>query len=376
MTANKYLKPMLDVGSPRVFNCNEMTRRIVAADPQATLFFRNKQFNTIVLIKDTVPENERRPGRPFVGTKLYFPFNDANIYEGGRTIFLHDEHLKSAIMGQYGEGALAPDLLAEDMRILEIMDRLPSLDPFLLKDVFLRQKIEVNAAYFEVSDEAWAEIETFMLQRFEPLVRAAFPEAADESSDDKARLLIDKIWEGRDLDTLKPLIVAFRLPDFEALDIFSSWRGIVYYSYEYQKEQIHFVDIFKWLKENEAPPVGVSALEAKEMQGQLAFIQEQMRKEWQIVEQIVRDYQSSYDKMFKDKIGSADFLSFLRGSNETYWKIGNSFGKINHAIYCWDVITSRFADRKIPWAKKQEVARLLATIFQAEKKATTNMAWT
>ncbi len=372
---NKYLKPMLDVGSPRVFNCNEMTRRVLAGNENAKLFFRNKPLNTMVLVKDTVPEADRKPGRPFVGTKLYFPFNNNNIYEGGRTIFWHDEHIKAAVMGQYGEGALTQDALTKDMEILEILDKLPSLDPFLLKDVFLRRKIEMNESYFDVSEEAWTEIETFMLQRFEPLVHAAFPEAVEESSDDKARMLIDKIWEARDLEALKPLIMAFRLPEYEALDIFSSWRGIVYYSYQYQKEQIHFVDLLKWLKESEAPPVGIPTPEVKEMQTMLGFVQEHMRKEWQTVEMIVREYQNSYDKMFKDKISSTDFLNFLKGSNDTYWKIGNSFGKINHAIYCWDVITSRFEGRKLPWVQKQEVVRMLTTVFQPEKKTTTTMTW-
>ncbi len=372
---NKYLKPMLDVGSPRVFNCNEMTKRVLEKEPEAELFFRSKQLNTIVLIKDTVPEGDRQPGTPLVGTKLYFPFNEANIYEGGRTIFLHDRHLEVAIMGHYGEGALSKTSLAQDIEILSILDRLPSLDPFLLKDIFLRRKISMNAAYFEVSEEAWNEIETFMLQRFEPLVRAAFPDEESSQDDEKARTLIDKIWEARDLDALQPLINAFRLPQESALDIFSSWRGIVYYSFQYQKEQLKLSELVKWLKENELPPAGIPAPEAKDMAAMIALVREQLRKEWQTIEDIVKAYENSYNKMFRDKISSADFLAFLRGSNETYWKIGNSLGKTNHAIYCWDVMSSRFKERKLPWAQRQEVMKLLATVFAPEKKTTTNMAW-
>lgn len=372
---NKYLKPMLDVGSPRVFNCNEMTRRVLAQNENAQPFFRSRQLNTIVLIKDTVPESDRRPGQPFVGTKLYFPFNENNIYEGGRTIFLHDRHLIPSIMSHYGESAIAKDTLELDLRIMTIMDRLPSLDPFLLKDIFLREKIRMEEAYFEVSQEAWDEIETFMLQRFEPLVRAAFPDADSQGDDEKARRLIDKIWEARDIVALQPLIDAFRLPQATALDIFSSWRGIVYYSFQYQKEQLKMIDLIKWLTENEAPPAGVPAADAKEMQTIITYVRDQLRKEWQNIEDIVRAYQSSYDKMFRDKISSTDFLAFLRGSNETYWKIGNSLGKTNHAIYCWDVLSSRFKERKLPWPQKQETVRMLTTIFQQEKKAATSAAW-
>lgn len=371
--SNKYLKPMLDPGSPRVFNCNIMTRRILAKDPAAQTFFRSRQLNDLLLIKDTVPEADRGPMRPAVGTKLYFPFNEANIYEGGRTVFIHENNLDKTIIAHFGETAIAPETLKEDIRIMQMLDRLPSLDPFLMKDVFIRQKMTMNPGYFEVSDEAWTEIETFMLQRFEPLVRAAFPD--DETTDDKARLLIDKIWEGRDLEALHPLIVAFRLPEREALDIFSSWRGIVYYSYQYQCEQARMIDLFKWIKETDHPYTGVPNNENRDLQAQFAFIRERLRTEWQQIETIVREYEDSYDKMFRLKTSSTGFLNFLKNSNNTYWTLGNALGKTNHAIYCWDVMTSRFADRKLPWANLQEVVKMLATIMQPDKKTTTNMVW-
>ena len=66
---------------------------------------------------------------------------------------------------------------------------MPSLDPFLLKDAFQREGIAINESYFQISAETWAEIEAFMLQQFEPLVKAAFPDAM--SSDERARALMD-----------------------------------------------------------------------------------------------------------------------------------------------------------------------------------------
>ncbi|MGE4350889.1 MAG: hypothetical protein AB7E52_01720 [Bdellovibrionales bacterium] len=370
---NKYLKPMLDTGSPRVFNCNELTHSIVAENPEAPLFFRTKMLNAIVLIKDAVPEYDRRPGSPSVGTKLYFPFNEDEIYEGGRTIFLQEKGVESAIKGFCGENASSQDDLTSDLLMMKILDRMPSLDPFLMKDAFLREKIEVNPSYFEVSAEAWAEIESFMLQKFEPLILAAFPDA--KSSEDKARQLIDKIWEAKDIEALLPLIDAFRLPRDRALEIFSSWKGIVYYSYQYTCEQGRFVDLIKWLIENEAAPVGVTAAEAKEVQTLINQARDQLRLEWQKTDEIVRAYQQSYDKMFKEKVGSADFLAFLKNSEKTYWEIGSSLGKVTHATYCWEVMTSRFKDHKVSWPARQEIARLLGKVLEPEKKSTTSMAW-
>lgn len=372
--ANKYLKPMLDTGSPRVFNCNEMSRRVLAANPEASLFFRNKGLNQIVLIKDAVPENERVPGMVAVGMKLYFPFNQNDIYEGGRTIFLHSKGVEGAITDYCGEGAVTPEALSHDMKILSILGHIPSLDPFLMKDVFLREGITLDPAYFEVSAEMWAEIELFMLQKFEPLITAAFPDA--ESSDEKARLLIDKIWEARDLEALMPLIEGFRLPKERALDIFASWKGIVYYTYQYTRAQPHFVELLKWVKDNETLPAGLTAAEIKDVTTMITMVRDQLRAEWQKTDKIVKDYQASYDKMFKDKISSADFLAFLKNSDKIYWEIGNCLGKVDHALYCWGVMSSRYNDHKTPWPISQEIFRLLAQVLEPEKKQNTSTAWT
>ncbi len=368
---NKYLKPMLDPGSPRVFNCNVMTQQVLVNDPEATLFFRNKPLNTALLIKDTAPESGNRSVS--IGTKFYAPFNIDNIYEGGRTIFMHEKQFERAIFELYGEGALSKDALAEDFRIMKILDRLPSLDPFLMKDAFMRERIDMNKDYFVISQDIWDQIEAFMLQRFETLVNAAFPEAL--SSDEKARQLINTIWEARDLEALKPLIDAFRLPESEALDIFASWKGIVYYSFQYQADKANLMDLVKWLMSCESATAGVPKAEAREMQEMVKQVCDQVKTEWQTIEGIVRRYEDAYDKIFKHKTGSGDFLTFLRNSNKIYWEIGNSIGKTNQGIYCWKVMTNRFSGQRVPWDQLQETMRILQKVFEPEKKSTTNVAW-
>jgi hypothetical protein len=371
--ATEYNKPMLDVGSPRVFNCNVLTRRILAKDPTVAPFFRNKPLNNLVLIKDTVSGDDLLTRKSAIGTKLYFPFNENDIYEGGRTIFAHDRHLEAALIEMFGEGALEKSALAEDLRILAILDHLPSLDPFLLKDVFLNQKIAVNDAYFEVGKEIWNEIQLFILQRFEPVVTAAFPDAL--SSDDKARLLIEKIWEARDLDALAPLIQAFRLPKEEALEIFSAWKGILFYSFQSERTKPLFVELLTWLKDLKMPVAAVSANERNELKAQLETSKTQLRNEWQKVDSIIRNYQDSYDKMFKLKVSSAEFVAFLKNSNKLYWELGNSLGKIGQASYCWNVMSKRFPERKLPWEPLKEIIQLLAKIFKSGQKVATAVAW-
>jgi hypothetical protein len=370
----EYFKPMLDVGSPRVFNVNVMSRRILAKDASIPSFFRNKPFNNFVLIKDTMPEDMRHTAISPIGTKLYIPFNETNIYEGGRTIFVNDRQLEPALIEHFGEGAISRDSLALDMRILKVLDRLPSLDPFLLKDVFLNEGIDINEAYFEVSREVWEEIEQFILNRFEPLVQAAFPDAKE--SDERARRLVEKIWEARDLEALKPLITAFRLPEREALEIFSAWKGINFYAFQYERAKPSFVALMTWLRDVKIPVAAVSNAERAEMKTMLELAKNQLRAEWQKADAILREYQESYDKMFKLKVSSAEFVAFLQKSSRMYWDLGSCLGKVGHASYCWQVMAKRFGDGKaLSWEPLKEIVQLLAKIFAPEKKAATSVAW-
>ena len=371
--ASEYLKPMLDVGSPRVFNCNVLTRRIRSKDAEARPFFRNKPLNNLVLIKDTPTGNESRTPRSAICTKLYFPFNENDIYEGGRTIFAHDPQMERALIENFGQGALDKDALAEDVRILRILDSMPSLDPFLLKDIFRNEKLDMNEAYFEVSAEVWHEIEVFILQKFEPLVSAAFPDAME--SDDKARKLIEKIWEARDLEVLEPLSRAFRLPKGEELQIFAAWKGVNFYSFQYEKSKPLFLEMVTWLKELKIPVGAVSGQERDEIKAMLEMIKNQAANEWKVAESILREYQDAYDRMFKLRVSSAEFLGFLKNSNAAYWSLGSSLGKTGYAAYCWNVMSKRFPDRKLPWEQMSELLKLLGKIYKPAPKTATAMSW-
>lgn len=372
--ASEYLKPMLDVGSPRVFNCNVVTRQILAKDPEAGVFFKCKPINKILLIKDAIPENESHGNTSAIGTKVYFPFNEKDIYEGGRTMFFHDRNIEKAFIDMYGAGALPAADFEDDMRKIRLLDRLPSLDPFLMKDAMSNNGFQINPSYFEVSKELWHQIETYILKSFEPLVLAAFPNTVS-ATDEKARMLVQKIWEGRDLETLRPLAAAFHLPPGQELEIFSAWKGINYYTFQYARTKPLMFDMANWLKELTIPPVAISANERRELNAMLDEARNQLRVQWQIADTIIREYQSSYDKLFRLKEGSADFMAFLKKSNKAYWDIGNALGKVGHASYCWDIITKRYPNRKLPWEPLMEMIFLMSKVFASTKRAATAVSW-
>jgi hypothetical protein len=342
------LRPMIDSGSSRVFDCNGISNKLIAEGMGGDgLFFRHPRLNHVVIIKHSVLPSERRSRRdPPVGTKLFFPFNEGNPEEGGSTIFLHDRQLETALNEKCGVSRLLDkEAFEEDLRLLRLLARLPTLDPFLLRDVLEADSIVVNDRYLEISDEHWSEIQGLIQLRFVPIVKAAFPDA--KSSRAKAKRLIEKLWEAKDEEALAPIIHTFGLPEDGALEILYSWKVITFYAYQYQRMRPNLLDLAQWLKEGEARASFAGGQSRNTVGALHRAVRSELRKQWSKIETILADYEDGYDKMFIRKTDTGPFLAFLRNCRTTFWEIGDALGKIDHAVYCWDCITRRYPGRRV-----------------------------
>jgi len=310
---------------------------------------------------------ERRSRRdPPVGTKLFFPFNERNPAEGGSTIFLHDRQLESALNEKCGVNRLADkEAFEEDLRLLRLLARLPTLDPFLLRDVVEAEGIPVNDRYLDITNDHWTEIQGLIQQRFVPIVRAAFPDA--KSSRTKAKRLIEKLWEAKDEEALAPIIRTFGLPEEGALDILYSWKVITFYAYQYQRLRPSLLELAQWLKDGD-PLAAISTGSPRGMTARLnQSVRSELRIQWHRIESILADYEDGYDKMFVKKTETGPFLAFLRNCRATFWEIGDALGKIDQAVVCWDRITGRYPHRRVhPREALEGVFSILEEILGAD----------
>ena len=82
-----------------------------------------------------------------ISTKLIIPFERTDLGLGGRSLFV----------GQHGWLEMLKDLrggqddAARDILLLEALDELPSLDPFLLREHLKRRDFKIANCYFAIS---------------------------------------------------------------------------------------------------------------------------------------------------------------------------------------------------------------------------------
>ncbi len=345
---SRYLKPMLNAGSSRVFNCNDTLNKLERAKADNAYMFKMPSIHRMVVIKEAIGRDDpRHPRCVPIGTKLYLPYNTGDIYEGGRSVFFHAPNLMKVFSEQFGvriDKESSADL-EHDMKIFRTLDELPSLDGFLMRDALELQGFNVNENYFEVSDSERVAIQEFIRGKMEPLVRAAY--GTGRSISGKVTQLVDKIWEAKDIDALDPLIQAFRFPRDEALSIFGAWKGIIFYAFEYHRSRLKREKLALWLKEDAMPRhlLPRDTMEAIESSRRGAI--ERLREHWVEVDTLFK----KYDQCYADFIASANpggFINFLRGAKDVYWQLGDSLSKINHAINCWDITTKNAAGRRLP----------------------------
>jgi hypothetical protein len=339
-------------------------RKLIAAKAEHPHFFKLPKMHGLVLVKEAIIDRSARAsrGQP-VGTKLYIPYNQEDIYEGGRSVFYHDPRLLDVLnelFGLQGAGTDETDL-QHDLKILGILDRLPSLDGFLMRDALELDGIVANDEYFEISGAEREVIHEFVRQKFEPLVRRACGDQSEVTA--KVNQLIDKVWEAKDKEALGPLIRAFRFPEDEALAIFASWKGINFYSFEYLRAKPQREQFALWLRDGSAPRNFVPKSEMELLKNVRRGTSERLRENWNTLETISREYEGLYERFLTTPAGVSDFIGFLRRSREIYWRMGDALSKINHAIHCWSCISSAYPERRLPADKLLSVFDMLQRVL-------------
>ncbi len=359
-----YVRPELDIGSSRVFNCNDIARKLERQKIEDRFFFKNASMNSLVFIKEPLTDEraEPHPSGFAVGTKLYIPYNEANVYEGGRSVFCHSKHLMEVLNQHFGfdsEKFQKADL-DRDLKVLGILDKLPSLDVFLMRDALELDGLTVNELYFEIEETQRAAIQEFIRGKIEPLVRAAY--GSEQSVAHKVSQLVDKIWEAKDTVALDSLIKAFRIPDDEAPAIFAAWKGIIFYCHEYVRTREGRENFARWLKDGAHERELVPKAQHDLLDQTRRTVIERLRDHWKNVESHSKEYDTVYAK-FIESSDAANFIAFLRGAKSVYWRMGDSLSKINHAVNCWDIMSSTFPGRKLPSEHLEPLLVLLKAVL-------------
>ena len=126
-------------------------------------------------------------------TKLLFPLDRRDYSLGGLYLFVGQSNFSGELAKHFsGEQRLSE----RDENVLQMLDELPTLDPFLLYALLKSKDVHVSEVYFQITEKDRRQIQSEMAGEFRPLVSLCFPNMGHESEKhltDRSMRILDTI---------------------------------------------------------------------------------------------------------------------------------------------------------------------------------------
>ena len=345
----------IDVGRSSTLNCFETTKDIagigasIAKDDPLGPMFRNRYLNESIVFKivdSVVVKGKRRYG---VETLIYFPYNHQNIYEGGDSILVSDPARAAKLLHKCGLDPAKDDESENsvwDNDMMDMIDELPTLDPFLLKCKAQQLGIDgkLNEAYYNITLEEWNRIQKPIRQKIDALVRKALGmEKGDPSIDPELNIKIEqniskflrKIWEARDIDGIEDFVYGMEMPPERAPELFFAWKAICYYQVQFSEVEQSMRRLFAWIgNAKTALPLDFGGLRQEtqdQIQRELKLLRALFRENYASIVSTLKNYEESY-RLFIEDGKPGPFKEFLANADGYYVDLAACLSGNSHAI--------------------------------------------
>jgi hypothetical protein len=197
-------------------------------DWAARPIFRTPVLNRALIIKHRLRRNETDlfTGRRQVATKVVIPIDDEDLKTGGRYVFVNQIGFERMMAEAFGVAPTHPDI-----ETLRLIDKLPSLDPFLLREQLRRGGLDPAPCYFSISDSDLQRMQAFVHGEIEPLVTLSLGGDTVAVASESAARMAAKILSNTPGDQLEALRQTLRLAPEQYQEGVFCWKGFLYYKW-------------------------------------------------------------------------------------------------------------------------------------------------
>lgn len=341
----------------RVLNLTAIARvHGKSAEWAAQPMFQNRQLNRALIIKHRLRRDELRllSSGQKVATKIVLPFDEADLKVGGRVVLVGETDYDAQMHDILGEGW---SLSGPDAEMLQTLDGIPTLDPFLLREQLRRHQREPARCYFEISDADLARMHAFVADEVRQLVLLCY--AQGPNPDGATSKLVSKILSSKMDAEAEPLRLTLRLEPGEFEEGVFCWKGFLYYKWQLQQTLAQVPAVaaaFGKVKPRDAisPETAAYLQDARRcLRGGIVFALEDAKRGLAV-----------YDAAF-DSLASGEplaFREFLLKAPSMFWRLGEQLGAVEHIVSYW---TYRFPMEQPQVATADELADIFSEFAQS-----------
>lgn len=321
------------------------------ADLQTSPFFQNRVLDRCIILKHRLRPHEMdmfEAYRP-QATKILVPIDSADLKVGARYIFVGQKNFNAVSESVFGRD-LYPG--ARDRVVLDLIDELPSLDPFLLREHLRRNEIMPAREYFAISEADVLRMHDYVRREVSSLVQMSAKDSAQGPL--PAERLVEKLLSTTPEADFGPLKAVLRLSDKDYHDGIFAWRGFLYYKWVLSEISKDVQDAITGIRTIQ--PRGPRDPEAS------AYITATRSRIGPAIQEILRqtrDTLTLYDDAYgllTQQGNPVGFRDFLISAPAMFQRLGEQMGVLQHIMSFWRY---RFGAAKAAPASPAELMDIL-----------------
>ncbi|MBX3482628.1 hypothetical protein [Phenylobacterium sp.] len=296
-----------------------------AANP----FFMADPLNGAVIVRHRLRAAEREgfTDHRYSATKLIIPFAREDLGLGGRSVFVAEKGWREAFEALRGD---AGDI-ERDAAVLEAIDELPSLDPFLLREHLKRRGFTISPSHFDISGPDLTRMQRFVGGEIAKLIELAYRDA--EGLEGNINRLVEALLVSKSDERLEPLRLTLRLEKENYQEGIFAWKGFLYYKWVLNTLWSQVKDVFAELMRAKVMGIIDSATRAE-----IEDTKIRLRTKLERQVRTVRNQLKIYDDVFAELTASGNasgFRDFLLKSPDMFLTLGEGCGLISHIATYW-----------------------------------------
>lgn len=293
--------------------------------------FSSPMLNTAIILKHRLRADEvdMMQNSRCIGTKVIIPFEKTDLRSGGKSLIVgqkgYEEMLREA--GHYGDRYD----FDHDLKVLRLLDQIPSLDPFLLREHLRANEVYPDEHYFEISNadqKRMFEYAAAEIRRLTALAVGPGRSRGDGTTRVVAALLSTEVDE-----KLEPLRTTLQLQPTEFREGVFSWRGFIYYKWSLVDFWPDLVKALKQLK-TITPLRSMDHDQRAYITHAKQVILNGARKNSEDIKNIIKVYDTAYNTLIAER-DPRKFREFLLGAPALFLEIGEKMGALSHITSFW-----------------------------------------
>ena len=324
----RFLAALNGASTSRVLNLSQIAQRNKGnAEYADEPLFLSPAINTAFILKHRMRSDEVyqfEAARTMV-TKIVAPFDLDDLRAGGRSILVDQRGFKEALRSF---GNYSSERLERDLTVIRLVNAIPSLDPFLLREHLNNYKIKVSPCYFAISESDQTQMMEFVTAELSRLTKLLGADGSDVST----RRMVAAMLSSDVADELSPLRETLNLTGEDFRQGVFSWRGFLYYKWSMARLWPSVMGVLRQIKAVQ----GLSAtIPVKVFDQYKDAIIRQVRDSGNDVSHILSYYDNSYAELVANQ-APGKFRDFLLAAPAMFLEMGEKIGGISHIVGFWN----------------------------------------